>query len=222
MLTTGLFSWFTSQQGLMNLLTQNWLIGVLGVAVIIFCETGLVVMPFLPGDSILFATGAFLGMSGIAPLGPVAILILAAVLGDGVNFLIGRSSLGQQLIVRGWIKPKHLNMTKTYFERYGAPTVSMGRFVPVVRTIAPFLAGLSGMCPKRFALYNATGAVLWCTGLVMAGYWLGGMVWVREHISALSLVIVALSVLPVLLHLARSWQPRKTDGYIAAGRRSDD
>ncbi len=208
MLTTGLFSWLTNQQGLMDLLAQNWLLGVLLVAAIIFCETGLVVMPFLPGDSLLFATGAFLGMNGILPIGAVLILIGAAALGDGVNFMIGRSRLGQQLIVRNWIKPRHLVLTRSYFDRFGAPTVTMGRFVPIVRTVAPFLAGLTGMRPGSFAVYNVLGAFVWCTALVMSGYWLGGMVWVRDHIGALSLSVVALSVLPVLLHLGRRWQAK--------------
>lgn len=207
MISSAILSWLGSDQGLMNVLASNWLLGVLIVAGIIFLETGLVILPFLPGDSLLFATGAFLGINGIQPLWALVLVTVAAILGDGVNYWVGQSSVGQFLIRRGWIKPQHLAKTHDYFERYGPITVTIGRFIPVVRTIAPFLAGLTGMAPRRFAGYNALGAVIWSSMLLMAGFWLGGIVWVREHVGMLSLGIVVLSVVPVMFHLAASAQP---------------
>ena len=201
MLSTGLLSWLSSDQGMMNLLVQNWLLGTAVIATIVFCETGLVVLPFLPGDSLLFAAGAFLGLSGISPLLPIGLITMAAVAGDGTNYAIGRSRIGQQLVKRGWIKPHHLDKTRRYFDRFGGPTVTIGRFVPVVRTVAPFMAGLSGMCPRRFAVYNVLGAIVWCGGLMMAGVWLGKVTWAREHLTWLSMGIVAVSMVPVLFHL---------------------
>ena len=174
MLSTGLLAWLGNDHGLMNLMTQHWLLGVLVVAGVVFCETGLVVMPFLPGDSLLFATGAFLGMNGISPLTAVAIVTLAAFLGDTVNYRIGRSAWGQQLLRRGWIKSSHLAKARAWFDHWGAPTITIGRFVPVVRTVAPFVAGLTGMRARRFAIYNLLGSVLWCSGTLLAGSWLGG------------------------------------------------
>jgi membrane-associated protein len=208
MISSALLSWLGSDQGLMNVLASNWLVGVLIVAGIIFLETGLVILPFLPGDSLLFATGAFLGINGIQPLWAVLLVTAAAILGDGVNYWVGQSSVGQSLIRRGWIKPHHLAKTHDYFDRYGPITVTIGRFVPVVRTVAPFLAGLTGMCPRRFAAYNALGAVIWASVLLMAGFWLGGIVWVRDHVGWLSMGIVAASVVPVVFHVASNAQPK--------------
>lgn len=201
MLSGGILSWLFSEQQIMSMLAQNWIYGLLLVAAIVFVETGLVVFPFLPGDSLLFATGAFLGINGITPTSAVLLITLAAVLGDGTNYLIGRSLAGQRLVQRRLIKPQHLAKTRAYFDRFGASTVTIGRFVPIVRTVAPFLAGLSGMCPRRFALYNVAGAALWCPGLLLAGFYLGGLSWVRDHMSWLTLAIVAVSLLPVLFQL---------------------
>jgi membrane-associated protein len=208
MLSSGLLGWLGNDQAILTLLAQNWLLGVIIIAAIIFCETGLVVMPFLPGDSLLFATGAFLGLSGTAPLVPIMLITAAAILGDSTNYAIGRSRLGQQLIKRGWVKPKHLSKTRAYFERYGGITVTIGRFIPVVRTIAPFLAGLSGMCPRRFAAYNVIGGILWCNGLILAGFWLGKITWIREHMTWFSLAIVVVSLLPVLWQMRSGYKKR--------------
>lgn len=195
--------WLSNDQHLMDLMTRNIWLGLGLVALVVFCETGLVVLPFLPGDSLLFATGAFLGISGISPAGAIGLIGLAAVLGDSTNYAIGRSALGQQLVKRGWIKPQHMQRTRDYFDRYGPTTVTVGRFVPIVRTVAPFVAGLSGMRPRLFMFYNIVGGALWCAGLVLAGYWLGGVPWVRSHMSWVSVIIIAMSVLPV------GWQLRK-------------
>ena len=180
----------------------------------------MVVMPFLPGDSLLFAAGALLGLTGTSPLRPMAIVALAAVAGDATNCAIGRSALGQTIIRRAWVKPKHLAQTREWFDRYGGPTITIGRFVPIVRTVAPFLAGLSGMRAHRFTMYNVAGGVLWCSLLMMAGFWLGKIVWVREHLHWLSQVIVALSVLPVALHMLAVRRKTKELAHAGvAGRR---
>lgn len=192
-------NWFTSEQGLMAVLGHNWLLGLLIIAAVIFVETGVVVMPFLPGDSLLFAAGAFLAVAGKSPLVLIAVACAAAILGDAVNYAVGRSALGQQIVRRGWIKPRHLEQTKGWFDRYGGGTVTVGRFVPIVRTIAPFMAGVSGMRAPRFFAFNIAGGLLWCSALTLAGYWLGHITWVREHLQWLSLVIVAVSVLPVAI-----------------------
>jgi len=201
MISSGLLHWLTSDQGLMALLTQNWLLGILLIALVIFLETGLVILPFLPGDSLLFATGAFLGIAGISPIIPVLIIITAAVLGDNMNYTIGGSRIGKFLLNRQWIKPHHMEKTRAFYDKYGAMTIIMGRFVPVVRTVAPFVAGLSGMCRRRFMVFNMLGGTLWSGSLVLAGTWLCHFEWVKAHISLLSLSVVIISMLPVVLHV---------------------
>ena len=207
MFSVGMLTWLSNDQGLMLMLSNNWLLGVALVSVVVFCETGLVVLPFLPGDSLLFATGAFLGISGISPALAIAMITIAAIAGDGVNFMIGRSRFGQKLLTREWIKPRHLAKTRDYFDRYGGPTVTMGRFVPIVRTVAPFMAGLSGMNSRRFAIYNIMGAVVWCSVLVLAGVWLGKVAWVKDHLAWVSIGIVLMSILPALGHLIAKPKP---------------
>lgn len=201
MISSGLLAWFSSDQGLMALLSQNWLLGIFIIAAIVFIETGLVIMPFLPGDSLLFAAGALLGLTGVSPLAPIAIVCAAAIAGDATNYAIGRSFLGQQIVRRGWVKPRHLQRTRAWFDRFGGPTITIGRFIPIVRTVAPFLAGLSGMDPKRFLAFNIVGGIVWAGLLMSAGYMLGQIAWVREHLHWLSLGIVILSVLPVAIHV---------------------
>lgn len=200
MLSAGFLSWFTSDLGLMTVLAQNWLLGTLPIAVIIFVETGLVVMPFLPGDSLLFAAGAFLGVGGMPLLPSMLIFTLAAVAGDAANYAIGRSSLGQQIVSRGWVKRHHIDQTRSWFDRFGGPTITIGRFIPIVRTVAPFLAGLSGMQARQFFVFNILGGVVWCGLLTSAGFWLGKIPWVRGHLHLLSVGIVAVSILPVVAH----------------------
>ncbi len=217
MLSAGLLNWFTSDQGLMAVLAQNWLLGTLVIAAIVFVETGLVVMPFLPGDSLLFAAGAFLGISGMPLLPSMLIFALAAVAGDAANYSIGRSTLGQQIVSRGWVKPQHLEQTRSWFDRFGGPTITIGRFIPIVRTVAPFLAGLSGMKSRQFFAFNILGGVLWCGLLTSAGYWLGKIAWVREHLHWLSVAIVVLSILPVAVHWLTQRRKTKNQEFAHAG-----
>ncbi len=196
-MTLGSFSWLTDEKALMALLVAHEVQGLLLVAAVIFCETGLVLLPFLPGDSILFALGAFAALNGRSPLAPLAAIVVAAIAGDTVNFLVGRSRVGRWIVNKGWISEAHMKRTKDYFDRFGASTITIGRFVPIVRTIAPFVAGLTGMELRRFILFNVAGGVAWTTLMILGGFWLGRVAWIRDHLSLLSLAIVVVSMIPV-------------------------
>jgi membrane-associated protein len=197
MISTGLLTWLTNDQALTSLILDNWLLGILIVALIVFCETGLVILPFLPGDSMLFATGAIMSLTGIHPMIPVVIISIAAIAGDSLNYGIGRSAIGQQLVRRRWVKPHHMERTRAFFHRYGPSTITIGRFVPIVRSVAPFVAGVSEMDARQFFIYNIVGGILWACSLLLAGHWLGSFPWVRAHIGLLSLGIVVVSILPI-------------------------
>ncbi|MFP8966476.1 DedA family protein [Pokkaliibacter sp. CJK22405] len=197
---SGLLGWLTDSHQLMTLLQQNWLLGLALITAIIFCETGLVVFPFLPGDSLLFATGAFLGASGMSPVTAILCVSAAAVLGDSVNYWVASSPIGQQLVKRNWVKPQHLKKTQEWFDRFGGATIIIGRFIPIVRTIGPFLAGLATMNFRQFILYNIMGGLLWCCVVLLAGFWLGAIPWVRDHLEWFSLGIVVISLIPVATH----------------------
>lgn len=199
MLSDGL-TWLGSERGLHALLAADPMLGILTVAAVVFCETGLVILPFLPGDSLLFATGAVLGAGMHSPWLAMGAVTMAAVLGDAVNYRIGRGAAGQRLLRRGWIRPVHLCRTRDFLDRHGAAAIILGRFVPIVRTIAPFLAGLTGMNGRHFALCNGVGALAWAAGLMGLGFWLGQVAWVRSHLELLSLLIVTISVLPAGAH----------------------
>lgn len=180
-------------------LLQNygpWIYAILFL--IIFVETGLVVMPFLPGDSLLFVVGALAAGGGLSLPLVIVLLLIAAILGDAVNFATGawfrRKTLeGKQY---RWPNPEHLRFTHEYFERHGGKTIIIARFVPIVRTMAPFVAGIGQMNYGRFALYNVTGAVLWVVSLTVAGYMLGNVPWVKENLTAVLMGIIVLSLMP--------------------------
>ncbi len=172
---------------------------------IIFCETGLVVTPFLPGDSLLFAVGALTAR----PDGLNFWLILttfsaAAIIGDSVNYWIGYS-LGSKLQQRfpRLIKPEHIRKTHEFYERYGGKTIIIARFVPIVRTFAPFVAGVGKMTYSRFMMFNITGALLWIGLLVPAGYFFGNLTIVRKNFSLVVLAIILLSILPGVIEFLR-------------------
>ncbi len=169
------------------------------VALIIFVETGVVVMPFLPGDSLLFVAGAIAAITGVNVHVFVLILIVAAVLGDSVNYTIGRR-IGLKLFANKDSKvfrQSYLEKTQAFYEKYGAFSIVMGRFVPIVRTFVPFLAGVARMPYRRFFFYNVLGALLWITSLVYAGYVFGNLPWVRANLSLIVVAIVIVSVLPI-------------------------
>jgi len=180
---------------------------------IIFAETGLVVMPFLPGDSLLFVAGTVVaGSAGALSVHLlVALLIVAAVLGDSVNYAIGHW-IGPRVFEHDhrWIHREHLHKTQAFYDRYGAVTIIIGRFVPIVRTFAPFLAGVAGMAYARFLAYNIIGGVLWISSLVYAGYLFGNIPWVKSNLTLIVVLIVIVSVLPAAVTFLR--EHRRTAG----------
>lgn len=172
---------------------------------IIFCETGLVIMPLLPGDSLLFAAGAFaaLGSFELVPL--MFLLIVAAVLGDTLNYWIG-SRIGARAFsgnVR-FLKQEYLLRTQEFYQRHGGKTIVLARFVPIVRTFAPFVAGVGGMNYSRFLMYNVVGAVVWVVLFTLAGYFFGNIPAVQENFTLVILAIIGLSVLPIVIEMVRS------------------
>ena len=166
---------------------------------IVFCETGLVVTPFLPGDSLLFAAGALSGENRLNLWLVMGILIAAAILGDTVNYWIGSRFRG--VFAEGGriklVKPAHLERTRLFFDKYGGKAIIIARFVPIVRTVTPFFAGLGTMNYGKFMLYNVAGAVLWvvvCTG---AGFFFGNMPWVKKNFELVVLGIIVVSLIPL-------------------------
>ncbi|KAF8071019.1 dedA [Scenedesmus sp. PABB004] len=172
---------------------------------IVFCETGLVLTPFLPGDSLLFAAGAFAGMGQLSLGVLCAVFLSSAVLGDAVNYAIG-NKLGRWALERRLLDPGHIARTEAFYAKYGGKTVVLARFVPIVRTFAPFVAGIGSMAYARFAAYNVGGAVLWTALFVGAGFFFGNMPVVQHNFTLVVLGIVAVSVLPVAWEL---WQARR-------------
>ena len=193
----GPLRWLIDQDALKTLLSQHEVGGLALVGAVIFCETGLVVLPFLPGDSLLFGLGALAAIAGRSPAAALGVVLLAAVCGDLVNYLVGKSFVGRWLLQRRWISDEHMARTRAWFDRYGAFTVLVGRFVPVVRTIAPFVAGLTGMPLRRFVVFNVGGAAAWCCLMLLGGYWLGRIDWIADHFQVVALLIVAISVIPL-------------------------
>ncbi|MBC7859263.1 MAG: VTT domain-containing protein [Burkholderiaceae bacterium] len=167
---------------------------------IIFSETGLVVLFFFPGDTLLFIAGAFCA-TGQMNLGVLlALLVTAAIAGNTLNYWIGEA-IGHRVFTHDyrWINKDALRRTHTFFERHGGKTIILARFVPVVRTFAPFVAGVSDMTHTRFQIYNVAGAVLWVVGLVTAGYFFGNIPLVRDHLTAIVLAGVGVAVVPLAL-----------------------
>ena len=171
---------------------------------IVFCETGLVVTPLLPGDSLLFAAGSFaaLGSFSLVPL--MLLLMAAAILGDTVNYWIG-ARIGERAFsgkVR-FLKQAHLVRTQEFYQRHGGKTILLARFVPIVRTFAPFVAGVGRMNYPRFLAYNVGGAVLWVSLFTLAGYFFGNIPAVKSNFTLVILAIIGLSVLPIIVELIR-------------------
>jgi len=175
--------------------------------VIIFCETGLVVTPILPGDSLLFAVGAIAAGGKLNLLLVMALLIVAAILGDTTNYWIGKFS-GLKLAARfpRLIKQKHIDKTHEFFERYGGKTIIIARFVPIVRTFAPFVAGVGAMTYPRFMMFNVVGALLWVLLIVPAGYFFAQHPLVKNNFSLVILGIIFISMLPAVFEFVREWR----------------
>jgi membrane-associated protein len=175
---------------------------------VIFIETGLVIMPFLPGDSLLFTAGLFARL-GYLNLGYLLILLfIAAVLGDNVNYWVGRK-IGLKMFhikLRGknLVKQEYLDKTHAFFEKHGPKTIIMARFVPIVRTFAPFVAGVAEMNYRKFLSFDVLGGIIWIGSLTLAGYFLGEIPWIRANIEKVALGIIFISVLPILIEFAKA------------------
>jgi membrane-associated protein len=178
---------------------------------IIFIETGLVIMPFLPGDSLLFAAGAFAAIGSLDPVLLFVLVEIAAVLGDTVNYWIG-AYIGPRAFsgkVR-FLKKEYLDRTQVFYDKYGGITIIIARFVPIVRTFAPFVAGVGKMKYGQFFLYNVIGGVLWTQLFVFAGYFFGNIAFVRDNFSLVVIAIILISILPGIFEFVRNKRKKKT------------
>jgi membrane-associated protein len=177
---------------------------------IIFCETGLVVTPFLPGDSLLFVAGAIAAGGALEVHSLFVLLALAAVAGNLVNYEVGRW-LGPRLFHEGgsrWLDPKHLQAAHAFYERHGGKAVVISRFLPIIRTYVPFVAGVARMATLPFIIYNVVGAVAWAGGLCYAGYFFGNIPWIKANLTLLIVGIIVVSLLPVAIAWARTRMKR--------------
>jgi membrane-associated protein len=217
-LTTLLYTLFGLDQTLAALAAQHAALVFAALFIVIFAETGLVIFPLLPGDSLLFVAGTVAASTGIDIHLLVVTLSAAAVLGDSLNYAIGRivgpiafhrpqdSRLGR------WLKPEYLDRTHRFYEKYGGFTIIIGRFVPIVRTFAPFFAGIGAMTYRKFLSYNVIGAAAWVSSLAYAGYLFGNISWVKGNLPWIMLGIVIVSMLPMAArfleeHHARTGRP---------------
>jgi membrane-associated protein len=186
-----------------------WIYGILFV--VLFCETGLVVTPFLPGDSLLFVAGALWASSGMSLSLLLIVPFVAVLCGDNCNYWIGRL-LGVKIVRlqrSGFLNHSGLERTQTFYQRHGGKTVIAARFIPIVRTFAPFVAGLGRMVYPRFLLFSASGAILWIIVLVIGGYWFGNLPQVREHFTIVTLSIIGISLVPLILTYLRNRRKRE-------------
>ena len=190
---------------------------------IIFVETGLVIMPLLPGDSLLFAAGTFCAgvkneLGGTAELNlwiVLALLIIAAVLGDGLNYFFGKT-IGLRVLkwkIRGRqiVKQKYIDQTHAFYEKHGSKTIIIARFVPIVRTFAPFVAGIGEMSYRRFIQFNIIGGISWVLGLTLLGYFFGNLPIIQENFETVILGIIALSILPMIFEILKAKLNSKKD-----------
>lgn len=178
---------------------------------IIFVETGLVIMPFLPGDSLLFAAGIFAARGSLSYPVLALVLISAALLGDNANYWIGKL-IGKRLFANErsrLFRREHLERTHAFFERYGGKTIIIARFVPIVRTFAPFVAGVGAMTYRRFIGYSVFAACLWVGVCVTAGYLFGGLPIVRDNFSVAVLGVIAVSLIPAIIEIAKARRSRR-------------
>ena len=173
---------------------------------IVFTETGVVVMPFLPGDSLLFVVGALAAAGGMDIVTVMAVLVAAALTGDNCNYWIGRW-VGPRVFRAErsrWFNPRHLQRTHAFYERYGGQAIIIARFVPIVRTYVPFVAGIGTMSYARFLAFSVAGALLWVVSLCLAGYWFGNIPLVKDNLGVVIVAIIAVSVMPIALGWLRA------------------
>jgi membrane-associated protein len=191
----------------------TWIYGILFL--IIFVETGLVVMPLLPGDSLLFAAKTF--CAGVVQEGEtaelnlfivLALLIVAAILGDGLNYYLGKTiglkALTWKIGNRQIVQQKYIDQTQAFFEKHGSKTIIIARFVPIVRTFAPFVAGIGNMSYRNFLRFNVIGGIAWVSGLTLLGYFFGNMEFVRKNFEIVIFGIIGISILPMVIEILRA------------------
>lgn len=172
---------------------------------VIFAETGLVLTPFLPGDSLLFTVGALAARGSLNVAGLILVLAAAAIAGDTVNYWIG-AAVGPRVFRAGrsrWLNPRHLDRTHQFYEKYGSMTIILARFVPIVRTFAPFVAGIGRMTYWRFLTYNIVGGIVWVVLFVLGGYFFGNLPVVRDNFTIVILAIIIISLVPPVLEFVR-------------------
>jgi membrane-associated protein len=218
-LNGGFLDWLRSAWEFINRLTNpeslNILAGSMGwwlyvlLFAVIFVETGLVVMPFLPGDSLLFAIGALGALEGTPINLPLMglFLIIAAILGDAVNYSVGLR-IGPTVFSKEdsrWFNKRHLLAAQAFYEKHGGKTIILARFLPFIRTFAPFVAGIGRMSYPRFALYNVTGAILWVCLFMGAGKIFGGISWVQNNIESLVIALIVIPGLPAVFKAVQTW-----------------
>lgn len=184
--------------------------------VVIFIETGLIIMPFLPGDSLLFTAGLFAASGELNLFYILGLLVVAAILGDNVNYWVGRKLglgvLHWKIKGRQLVKEKYITQTHEFFEKNGTKAIIMARFVPIVRTFTPFAAGIGKMSyTKKFLPFDILGGFLWIFSLTLAGYFLGNIVWIKENIEKVCLGIIFISVLPMLISFVKSKRNKKDE-----------
>ena len=173
--------------------------------IIVFCETGLVVTPFLPGDSLLFAAGAFAALGALNVFWLFIILTAAAIIGDTVNYWLGHY-VGPRIFSKEdvrFLNKKHLQRTHEFYERYGGKTIIIARFIPIIRTFAPFVAGIGSMTYWRFIVYNVVGAIIWVAVCLFAGYLFGNLEIVKKNFSLVILAIIFVSIIPIIVEFIR-------------------
>jgi membrane-associated protein len=180
------------------------------ICLILFCETGLVVTPFLPGDSLLFAVGATIAKVGILNIYVmIPLMIVAVLLGDNVNYFMGKF-IGNRLfesenpLLKRFLKREYLTQTEAFYEKHGGKTVIMARFVPIVRTFAPFVAGIGAMDYRKYIGFCIGGGILWVTGLTLLGYFFGQLEFVKKNFELVVLGIIAVSVLPMVFEIVKA------------------
>ncbi|CAM3080647.1 MULTISPECIES: DedA family protein [Pseudomonas] len=191
----------------LDMLVRNYGVWIYAILfLVIFCETGLVVMPFLPGDSLLFIAGAIAAGGGMDPVLLGGLLMLAAILGDSTNYVIGRTA-GERLFSNPNSKifrRDYLQKTHDFYDKHGGKTVTLARFLPILRTFAPFVAGIAKMPYPRFFGFSVFGTIIWVGGLVTLGYFFGNVPFIKKNLSLLVVFIILLSLVPMIIGVVRS------------------
>ena len=190
---------------------------------VIFMETGFVVTPFLPGDSLLFAAGTFAALGSLNVYWLAGLMIAAAILGDTVNYWIGHAIGGRAYTGEvKWIKKEYMERTHAFFEKHGGKTIFLARFVPIVRTFAPFVAGVGRMSYGYFISYNVFGGIVWVMLFTFAGYFFGNIPFIKEHFSLVILAIILISILPMVYEAARARREKRGARSVEGGARSEE